>query len=95
MLKRVLIANRGEAAVRIVRACHDLGIEAVAVYSTADRNGLWVRLADRAVCVGRRVDGDGLDVELVQRTDDAHGDLTSIGHEDALEHVEQSRLARS
>ena len=52
MLKRVLIANRGEAAVRIVRACHDLGIEAVAVYSTADREGLWVKLADRAVCVG-------------------------------------------
>src|ERR1044072_6895038 len=52
VLKRVLIANRGEAAVRIVRACHDLGIEAVAVYSTADRDGLWVRLADRAVCVG-------------------------------------------
>ncbi len=52
MLKRVLIANRGEAAVRIVRACHDLGIEAVAVFSTADRDGLWVRLADRAVCVG-------------------------------------------
>jgi acetyl-CoA carboxylase, biotin carboxylase subunit len=52
MLKRVLIANRGEAAVRIVRACHDLGIEAVAVYSTADRDGLWVRLADRTVCIG-------------------------------------------
>ena len=42
MLSRVLIANRGEAAVRLVRACHDLGIEAVAVYSTADREGLWV-----------------------------------------------------
>jgi acetyl-CoA carboxylase, biotin carboxylase subunit len=52
MLRRVLIANRGEAAVRIVRACHDLGIEAVAVYSTADRDGLWVSLADRAVCIG-------------------------------------------
>ena len=52
MLTRVLIANRGEAAVRIVRACHDLGIEAVAVYSTADRDGLWVSLADRAVCIG-------------------------------------------
>jgi acetyl-CoA carboxylase, biotin carboxylase subunit len=52
VLKRVLIANRGEAAVRIVRACHDLDIEAVAVYSTADRDGLWVTLADRAVCIG-------------------------------------------
>ena len=52
MLERVLVANRGECAVRIVRACHDLGIEAVAVYSTADRDGLWVELADRAVCIG-------------------------------------------
>ena len=52
MLARVLIANRGEAAVRLVRACHDAGAEAVAVYSTADRDGLWVRLADRAVCIG-------------------------------------------
>jgi acetyl-CoA carboxylase biotin carboxylase subunit len=52
MLSRVLIANRGEAAVRLVRACHDAGAEAVAVYSTADRDGLWVRLADRAVCIG-------------------------------------------
>ena len=43
MLSRVLIANRGEAAVRLVRACHDAGAEAVAVYSTADRDGLWVR----------------------------------------------------
>ena len=46
MLQRVLIANRGDAAVRLVRACHDLGIETVAVYSTADRDGLWVRLLD-------------------------------------------------
>jgi acetyl-CoA carboxylase, biotin carboxylase subunit len=52
MLRRVLIANRGEAAVRLVRACHDLDVEAVAVYSTADRDGLWVSMADRAVCIG-------------------------------------------
>ena len=58
MLERVLIANRGEAAVRLVRACHDLGIEAVAVYSTADRDGLWVQLADRAVCVGPHPPGE-------------------------------------
>ena len=50
--KRVLVANRGEVAVRVVRALHELGIEAVAVYSTADKGALHTRLADRAVCVG-------------------------------------------
>jgi acetyl-CoA carboxylase biotin carboxylase subunit len=52
MFKRVLVANRGEVAVRVVRALHESDVEAVAVYSTVDREALHVTLADRAVCIG-------------------------------------------
>lgn len=52
MFKRILVANRGEIAVRIIRACHELGIEAVAVYSDVDSASLHVQLADYAVCIG-------------------------------------------
>ena len=52
MFKRVLIANRGEIAVRVIRACQELGVESVAVHSTADADALHVQLATRAVCVG-------------------------------------------
>ncbi|MGH7659075.1 MAG: biotin carboxylase N-terminal domain-containing protein, partial [Gemmatimonadales bacterium] len=51
-LTRVLIANRGEIALRIVRACHEEGLEAVAVYSDADRTSPHVKAADIAVCIG-------------------------------------------
>jgi acetyl-CoA carboxylase, biotin carboxylase subunit len=52
MFNRVLVANRGEIAVRVIRALHELDVEAVAVYSTADEGALHTRLADRAVCIG-------------------------------------------
>jgi len=52
MFRKILIANRGEIALRVIDACKELGIATVAVYSEADRNALHVRFADEAVCIG-------------------------------------------
>ena len=58
MFKKVLIANRGEIALRVIRACHELGIKTVAVYSTADELSLHVKFADEAVCIGPPASSD-------------------------------------
>ena len=52
MFTKILIANRGEIAIRIIRACKEMGIATVAVYSEADRESLHVALADQAICIG-------------------------------------------
>ena len=52
MFNKILIANRGEIALRIVRACREMGIKTVVVYSQADKDSLAVRFADEAVCIG-------------------------------------------
>ncbi|MFO0045004.1 MAG: biotin carboxylase N-terminal domain-containing protein, partial [Armatimonadota bacterium] len=58
MLKKVLIANRGEIACRVIRACRELGIQSVAIYSEADRESLHTKLADQAICVGAGTNTD-------------------------------------
>ena len=53
MFEKILVANRGEIAVRIIRACKELNIKSVAVYSEADHNSMHVQMADEAICIGR------------------------------------------
>src|SRR5215831_5776879 len=65
-MRRVLVANRGEIALRAIRACRDLGLDSIAVYSTADQDALHVRRADESVCIGSPharasyLNGDGI-----------------------------------
>ena len=83
MFNRVLIANRGEIACRIIRACRELGIESVAVYSQADKDALHVQLADHAVCIGPATSKDSyLKVENILSaaviTGGAHNDSPRV-----------------
>ena len=74
MFKKILIANRGEIAVRIIRACRAMGIETVAVYSTADKNSLHVYLADESVCIGpAQVRESYLNIDAILSAAKGHG----------------------
>jgi 3-methylcrotonyl-CoA carboxylase alpha subunit len=74
MFERVLIANRGEIAVRVIRACQELGVRAIAVYSDVDRNALHARLADEAYCIGPApARASYLNIEAILRVAREHG----------------------
>ena len=78
MIRKVLIANRGEIAVRIIRACREMGILTVAVYSEADREALHAQLADEAVCIGPAPSKDSyLNMERILSAALVTGDLDS------------------
>src|SRR5207248_6305714 len=53
MFSKILVANRGEIALRIIRACREMGIQTVVVYSTADKDAAYLKLADQAICIGQ------------------------------------------
>src|SRR6478752_5145581 len=58
MFSRILIANRGEIALRVIRACREMGVQTVAVYSTADAEAAYLKLADQAICIGKGPPGE-------------------------------------
>ena len=68
MFKKLLVANRGTIAIRIIRACRELNIATLAIYSTADKDALHVRMADEAVCIGPAAAEDGV-LEALEQQD--------------------------
>ena len=82
MFDKILIANRGEIALRIHRACHEIGIKTVAVHSTADADAMHVRLADESVCIGRPPANDSyLNIpNIISAAEIVHADAIHPGY---------------
>ena len=94
MYKKILIANRGEIALRIIRACHELGIKTVAVYSTADEFSLHVKLSDEAVCIGPPPSNESyLNIpRIIAAAEITHADAIHPGYGFLAENAEFSKI---
>ncbi len=97
MFSRILIANRGEIAVRIIRAARELGIETVAVYSTADKESAHVRLADQAICIGSPAPADSyLNIpRIISAAEVANVDAIHPGYGFLAENAHFAEVCRS
>ncbi|MCG8474764.1 MAG: acetyl-CoA carboxylase biotin carboxylase subunit [Cytophagales bacterium] len=96
MFKKILIANRGEIALRIIRTCKEMGIKTVAVYSTADKESLHVRFADEAVCIGPPASSDSyLSIpKIISAAEITNADAVHPGYGFLAENAEFSRICR-
>lgn len=96
MFKKILIANRGEIALRIIRTCKEMGIKTVAVYSTADRDSLHVRFADEAVCIGPPPSGKSYlkMPNLISAAEITNADAIHPGYGFLSENAEFSRICQ-
>ena len=94
MYKKILIANRGEIALRIIRACHELGIKTVAVYSTADEFSLHVKFSDEAVCIGPPPSNESyLNIpRIIAAAEITHADAIHPGYGFLAENAEFSNI---
>ncbi len=96
LFKKILIANRGEIAMRVIRACKELGIKTVAVYSTADKDSLHLKFADEAVCIGPPVSKDSyLNIpNIIAAAEITNADAIHPGYGFLSENAEFSRVCR-
>ena len=94
MFKKILIANRGEIALRVIRACRELNIRSVAVYSTADKDSLHLHFADEAVCIGPAISKDSyLSIpNILSAAEITNADAIHPGYGFLAEHAEFSRI---